>query len=267
MSSLKSGWSDTSKAKPSSEGDSAVSLDDEGVQPQEQHPVVAAALADELKVQVVVVGSLMLGVAAKRRRVEEDLLAGGEAVLRADALDRLGHPLGVEEEVRARDAQFGDELLGGLTERLGVRGDRVLRADQDVVVVRVDANVSDQLLARAEGLVENAVADLLEGAARVPGLDDGRPGLGRDDVDREEVVVDDEHARGREVVLGDDRLEQRRRLAEKPRPRIGEQQDRLAAETLALQLVVDALRGCPAGAWSGSTPGRPARAREAPNRP
>ena len=140
------------------------------------------------------VGRLVLARAAKRRRVEDDLLAVREVVARAHGPAHLSDALVVEEQVGARDADFGHELLGGLAERFRVGGNRVLRADQDVVVVGVDADLANELLAGPERLVENAVADLLERAARVPRLDDGRLGLGIDDVDREEVVVDDEHA-------------------------------------------------------------------------
>ena len=68
----------------------------------------------------------------------------------------------------------------------------------------MDPDPAGQRLVHPERLVEDAVADLLERAAGVPGLDDRRPRARLDDVDREEVVVDDEDARGRQVAAGDD---------------------------------------------------------------
>ena len=57
-----------------------------------------------------------------------------------------------------------------------------------------------ELRVGAERLVEDAVAELLERARGVPHLDPRRARAWRDHVHREEVVVDDEDARRREVV-------------------------------------------------------------------
>ena len=55
-------------------------------------------------------------------------------------------------------------------------------------------------------VIEHAVADLLERTRGMPRLDDRGPGPRADDVDREEVVVDHDHPRRRQVVPGDHRL-------------------------------------------------------------
>ena len=145
-------------------------------------------------------------VAAEGRGVEDDPAAVVEAVAVADRRARPGQAVLPEEHVRPRDAEVGPEVLERLAERLGVVDGGRLGPDQADVVVRMDAHAPSELIVHPERLVEHAVADLLECAAGVPGLDDGRPGSRPDHVDREEVVVDDEHPRGREVVRGDDRV-------------------------------------------------------------
>ena len=132
-----------------------------------------------------------------------------QPVAAADGVARPGEPLLAEEHVRAWDPEPRLEAFERLAEGLGVVRRGRLRRDQADVVVRMDPDPPGQLLVRAERLVEQAVAHLLEGAAGVPRLDDGRALARVDDVDREEVVVDDEDARGGQVVAGDHGLAER----------------------------------------------------------
>ena len=92
-----------------------------------------------------------------------------------------------------------------LAERLRVEDGTCLGADQADVVVAVDPDPPGQRLGRAERLVEHAVAELLERARGMPGLDDGRARPGADHVDREVVVVHDEQPSRGQVVARDGR--------------------------------------------------------------
>ena len=149
-------------------------------------------------------------------------LAVRQPVAAADGVARPGEPLLAEQHVRAGDPEPPLEAFERLAERLGVVRRGRLRRHQADVVVRVDPDPPGQLLVRAERLVEHAVADLLERAAGVPGLDDGRALARLDDVDREEVVVDDEDARGRQVVArGHGLAERLDPTAASPRPADG----------------------------------------------
>ena len=140
--------------------------------------------------------------AAERGGVEDHPPSLRHAVATPERARPPGGPGLVEEEVGAGDPEVGDEALERLAERLGVvRGDRHRRHEADRVA-RVDRRPAHALLVRAEGPVEDAVAELLERAAGVPGLDVDGAGSGPHDGHREEVVVDDRHALAREVVPG-----------------------------------------------------------------
>ncbi len=73
----------------------------------------------------------------------------------------------------------------------------------------MDGDPVRERLVGPERLVEHAVADLLERPGGVPRLDDRGPVARPDDVDGEEVVVDDEDPRGRQVIGGHDGLPRR----------------------------------------------------------
>ena len=66
----------------------------------------------------------------------------------------------------------------------------------------MDGDPAHERLVGAERPVEDAVAELLERPGRVPYLEPDRARARPDHVHREEVVVDDEGARRREVVAG-----------------------------------------------------------------
>ena len=117
---------------------------------------------------------------------------------RHDPLD----PLLPEQDVRARDAEIRPESIQRLVERFGVVGCDRHRRDEADVVVRVDPDPFQQPSVGPEGLVRDAVAELLERAAAVPGLDDRRLGARLDDVEREEVVIDDDDPAHRDAVAG-----------------------------------------------------------------
>ena len=179
------------------------------MQPDEHDVVLAERLAEDVEVEVVGRPGVGHAVAPERRRVEDDPLAGGQRVSTADVLARPGEPLLAEEHVGPRDPEARHEALQRLAERLRIVRRGGLRRDETDVVVGMDPDPAGQRLVHPERLVEDAVADLLERAAGVPGLDDRRPPARLDDIDREEVVVHDEHARRGQIAAGDDGMPSR----------------------------------------------------------
>ena len=90
----------------------------------------------------------------------------------------------------------------GCAERLRVvRRGRHRRHEREAVVA-VDRDPAHERLVGAERQAEHAVAELLERPGRVPDLEAHRSRAGPDHVHREEVVVDDERPRRRQVVAG-----------------------------------------------------------------
>ena len=190
-----SGWSETSIAKPSSSGPMRVRERTNGCSRTSR--TWSSPSVSRRSAEIEVVGRVRVGdaVAAEGRGVEDDPAAVGQAVAAADGLAGAGQPLLAEEDVGPRDPEARHEAVERLAEGLRVMRRGGLRGDQADVVVRVDPHPAGERLVDPERLVEHAVADLLERPARMPGLDDRRPGARLDDVDREEVVVDDEHPR------------------------------------------------------------------------
>ncbi len=209
------------------------------MEPDEQDVVLAEDRAHDVEVEIVGRVRGRDRVAAERRRVQDHPPAVGQPVAPADRLARPCQPLLAEEDVRARDPEPPLEPLERLPEGLGVVRRRRLRGDQADVVVRVDPDPLGQLLVRPERLVEQAVADLLERPAGVPGLDDRRAAARVDDVDREEVVVHDEHARGGEVVARDQRLAEGRDPATQAPCRPACEDDHRDLRVARLQIVPD----------------------------
>ncbi len=179
-------------------------------------------------------------VAAERRRVQDDAAPVGDRVAPAHVVGRPGHPLGTEQDVRARDPEVRAEAFGRLPERVGEMRDHRGRGHETDVVVGVDRHAIGEGLVRPEGLVEHAVAELLEGAAGVPDLHDRRARPRPDDIDRQEVVVDHEQPRRREEMPGAHGLPQHRDAAADRAPREGGQRDDLDRRPARRELGGDA---------------------------
>src|SRR5829696_7383887 len=145
-------------------------------------------------------------VAAVRRGIEKDASIWWEQVPPAKRLSRSGAQAIIEEQVGSRQSQRRRESLPGKAEGLHVVVRCSLRRREAEVVVAMDPNGPNELLVGAERLVDHAVTDLLERTSPVPGLDAIRAGARADDVHRKKPVVDDEHARRREVVARTRRL-------------------------------------------------------------
>ena len=174
----------------------------ERMQLEQDGVVVAQDVVHDAQVEQVVVARLADRGAAERRRVEDDPAAVREAVSRLDPREGPVAAGRVSEQVGPREPEARREQRDRLAERLRVeRRDRHGGHEREAVVA-VDRDHAHERLVGAELPVEDAVAELLERAGRVPHLEPQRPRARRDHVDREEVVVDDEGARGGEVVAG-----------------------------------------------------------------
>ena len=197
------------------------------MEPDQQDAVLPQDVAHQTEVQRVAEPCSANAVAAERGRVQEDAAPGRDRIALAEVRDDAGDPFLAEEDVRARDAEARHEAIERQAERLRVVGRHRGRGDQADVVVAVDGDAVGQRLVGSERLVQHAVAELLERPGRVPGLDDRGAGPRSDDVDREEVVVDDEQARRREVVARPQGMAERRDAAATPAGRtIGEDDER-----------------------------------------
>ncbi len=179
--------------------------------------VVAQDVVHDAQVEQVVVARLADGGAAERRRVQDDPAPVREAVSRLDPRERPVPAGRVGEQVGPREPEARGEERDRLAERLRVERRDRHRGHEREAVVAVDRDHAHEGLVGAELPIEDAVAELLERAGRVPHLEPQRPRTRRDHVDREEVVVDDEGTGGGEVVAGssggDDRAQATRDAA------------------------------------------------------
>ena len=185
----------------------------ERMRPDEKDVILAQRPPQHPDIETPRITSLRGPVPTEGRRIEDDAPPVAQAISTADLIgDAAGAP-GVHEHVGPGDAQLRHEEVDWLPERFGVgRRDRP-RGDEAEVVVDVDREGRQSGLVGAEGLVREAVAELLEGAAGMPDLGNRRPRAWPNDIQRQEVVVDDDDAGPREVIAGDRGMPQHRDAA------------------------------------------------------